>query len=227
MRLLLVEDEKPLGEFLRKGLRENGYSVDWATDGEDAAALGKTESYDAIVLDVLLPKQSGFQVPRELRAASIQTPVIVLTAKGGVNDRVTGLDLGPDDYLGKPFAFAELLARLRALQRRPQGMLPTELRCADLVMNIEDRSVMRGARKISLTPKEFSLLEFLLRRQGRVVTRTAIIESVWDMNFDSFSNVVDVMVNRVRTKIDVPFDSRLIQTVRGVGYVLRDPDETS
>lgn len=227
MRLLLVEDEKPFGEFVRKGLRENGYSVDWVTDGEEAAAFGRTESFDVILLDVLLPKQSGFQVLRDLRAAGVKTPVIILTARDSVEDRVTGLDLGADDYLVKPFAFDELLARLRALQRRPQGMLPTELICADLVVNLENRSVTRADRRIELTPKEFSLLEFFMRRQGRVVTRTAITESVWDMNFDSFSNVVDVMVNRLRTKVDVPFGSRLIQTVRGVGYVLRNPDQAS
>lgn len=224
MRILVVEDEKPLAEFIRKGLKENGYAVDVAYDGDEGEALATLETYDAIVLDIMLPGQSGFEVLRRVRGAGVSTPVLFLSARDGVGDRVTGLDLGGDDYLVKPFAFPELLARLRALHRRPTSMSPLQLKCGDLTMDVVHRKVFRAEREIELTPKEFSLLEYLLQHQGEVVTRTAIIEHVWDMHFDSFSNVVGVLVNRLRNKIDVPFSRHLIQTVRGVGYVIRSEE---
>ena len=221
MRVLVVEDEKPLAEFIRKGLREEGYAVDVAHDGEDGEHLGTSETYDVVVLDVMLPHQSGFEVVRRMRAAGVMTPVLFLSARDGLDDRVRGLDLGADDYLVKPFAFAELLARLRALGRRSDSMTPTELTCDDLTMDVVRRKVTRAGRDIELTPKEFALLEFLLRHQGQPATRTAIIENIWDMHFDSFSNVLDVLVNRVRRKVDASSVRPLIHTIRGVGYVLR------
>ena len=221
MRILVVEDDRQLAQFLANGLRENGCAVDVAYDGVDGAHLGRTETYDAIVLDIMLPKQSGFGVIRELRRAGVDVPVLCLTARDAVEDRVTGLDLGADDYLVKPFHFAELLARLHALQRRSPKMAPMELRCQDLVLDPSTRTVSRAGTPISLTPKEFSLLEYLMRRAGTVVTRTAIIENLWDMNFDSLANVVEVYINRLRAKADRPFRGKLIHTVRGVGYVMK------
>jgi len=221
MRVLVVEDERALAEFIRKGLKENGYAVDVANDGDEGELLAATETYDAIILDIMLPGQSGFEVIRKLRADGVSTPTLFLSARDGLDDRVTGLDLGADDYLVKPFAFPELLARLRALGRRSASMAPVELTCGDLTMDVVHRNVARAGKEIELTPKEFGLLEYLLRRQGETVTRTAIIEHVWDMHFDSFSNVLDVLVNRLRNKVDAPFGRPLIHTVRGVGYVLR------
>ena len=222
MRVLVVEDQKQLASFLASGLRENGYAVDVSHDGEDAAHLGKTGLYDAIVLDILLPKQSGFEVLRQIRRAGIATPILCLTARDAPTDKITGLDLGADDYLSKPFNFAELLARIRALLRRSPAMAPTKLVCADLVLDPATRKVTRAGQDIDLTPREYGLLEFLLRRAGSVCTRSALIEGVWDMNFDSLTNVLDVLVNRLRSKMDYPFDKRLIHTVRSVGYVLSE-----
>jgi len=222
MRVLVVEDQKRLASFLANGLRENGYAVDVAYDGEDAAHLGKTGLYDLILLDILLPKQSGFEVIRQLRAAGVQTPVLCLTARDQPADKIAGLDLGADDYLVKPFNFAELLARIRALLRRSPDMAPTKLQCDDLVLDPATRKVTRGDGEIDLTPREYALLEFLMRRAGSVCTRTALIEGVWDMNFDSLTNVLDVLVSRLRTKVDHPFPKHLIHTVRSVGYVLSE-----
>ena len=222
MRVLVVEDQKQLASFLASGLRENGYAVDVSHDGEDAAHLGKTGLYDAIVLDILLPKQSGFEVLRQIRRAGIATPILCLTARDAPTDKIAGLDLGADDYLSKPFNFAELLARIRALLRRSPAMAPTKLVCADLVLDPATRKVTRAGQDIDLTPREYGLLEFLLRRAGSVCTRSALIEGVWDMNFDSLTNVLDVLVNRLRSKMDYPFDKRLIHTVRSVGYVLSE-----
>jgi len=222
MRILVVEDQKQLASFLAGGLRENGYAVDVSRDGEDAAHLGKTGLYDAIVLDILLPKQSGFEVIRQIRRAGIATPILCLTARDAPTDKITGLDLGADDYLVKPFNFAELLARIRALLRRSPAMAPTKLVCADLVLDPTTRKVTRAGQDIDLTPREYALLEFLLRRAGSVCTRSALIEGIWDMNFDSLTNVLDVLVNRLRSKVDYPFDKRLIHTVRSVGYVLSE-----
>ncbi len=226
MRLLVVEDEKRLAGFLANGLREEGYAIDVVHDGNDALMLGRTGAYDVILLDIMLPKQSGFDVIRSLRSQKVNTPILCLTARDGLSDRVTGLDLGADDYLAKPFAFEELLARVRALARRSPGMVPQELRCSDLLLDPVTHSVTRAGEAISLTAKEFGLLEFLMRRAGTVVTRTSIIESVWDIHFDSLTNVVDVFVSRLREKVDKPFGKKLIHTVRGVGYVLREPVET-
>ena len=222
MRILVVEDQKQLAGFLASGLRENGYAVDVSHDGEDAAHLGKTGLYDAIVLDILLPKQSGFEVIRQIRRAGIATPILCLTARDAPTDKITGLDLGADDYLAKPFNFAELLARIRALLRRSPAMAPTKLACADLVLDPATRKVTRAGQEIDLTPREYALLEFLLRRAGSVCTRSALIEGIWDMNFDSLTNVLDVLINRLRTKVDYPFDKHLIHTVRSVGYALRE-----
>ena len=223
MRILVVEDEESLAEFMRKGLKENGHAVDVARDGDEGEYLALTAVYDVVVLDVLLPRQSGFEVVRRMRSAGADVPVLFLSALDGVEHRVKGLDLGADDYLTKPFAFSELLARLRALARRAGPVGQAELTCEDLVMNVSRHRVTRAERELELTAKEFSLLEFLLRHCGELVTRTAIIESVWDMNFDSISNVVEVLVNRLRKKVDEPFPEPLIHTVRGVGYVIRAP----
>ncbi len=225
MRVLIVEDEKRLAEFIRKGLQENGYAADVAADGEEGELLALTEAYDVIVLDIMLPRQSGLEVVRKIRANGLTVPVLLLSARDGLEDRVTGLDLGADDYLVKPFAFGELLARLRALLRRSSSMAPLELNCGDLIMDLRQHSVTRAGQRLDLTPKEFSLLELLLRHRGQVVTRTSIVESIWDMNFDSFSNVVEVLVNRLRKKVDEPFRTPLIHTERGVGYVVRSPED--
>ena len=222
MRILVVEDEKRLASFLAKGLREIGYAVDLAHDGEDGAHLGKSGVYDIILLDILLPKQSGFEVLRAIRGAGVATPVLCLTARDGATDKITGLDLGADDYMVKPFNFAELLARVRALLRRSPSMAPTKLRCDDLELDPATRIVTRNGIEITFAPREYALLEFLLRRGGSVCTRSSLIEGVWDMNFDSLTNVLDVLVNRLRVKIDYPFDTRLIHTVRSVGYVLSE-----
>jgi two-component system copper resistance phosphate regulon response regulator CusR len=221
MRLLLAEDERPAGGYLVKGLSENGFVVDWAQSGPDALHLATTGSYDVIVLDVGLPQMDGWEVIKRLRMSS-QTPVLFLTARDRVEDRVRGLELGADDYLIKPFAFSELLARVRALQRRGKQQEPDVLRMADLEVNTLRRRVERGGQRIDLTAKEYALLILLLRRSGEVLSRTMIAEQVWDMNFDSDTNVVEVAVRRLRAKIDDPYANKLIHTVRGFGYVLED-----
>lgn len=222
MRVLVAEDDKRLASFLAKALRESGYAVDVAHEGESAAHLASTGVYDVVVLDIMLPVQSGFQVIREVRQRGVGTPILCLTARDAPADRVTGLDLGADDYLAKPFNLAELLARVRALLRRSPRMAPTPLRCADLELDPTTRRVRRDGNEIELTAREHALLEFLMRRAGTVCTRSAIIEGVWDMNFDSLTNVLDVLVNRLRAKVDYPFERRLIHTVRSVGYVLSE-----
>jgi two-component system copper resistance phosphate regulon response regulator CusR len=222
LRVLIVEDDRSLAEFTARGLRENGCAVDVAFDGVEGAHLAVTEAYDVVILDILLPGKSGLEVLREIRGKGANVPVICVTARDRVQDRVAGLDLGADDYLVKPFQFSELLARLRALQRRSPRMAPVELRVADLVLDPAARTISRAGQQIELTQKEFSLLEYLVRRVGDVVTRTAIIENVWDMNYDSLTNVVDVFINRLRVKIDKPFGKPLIHTVRGAGYRIQD-----
>ena len=222
MRLLVVEDEKRLASFLRNALREHGYAVDIAHDGEDGAHLAQTGLYQLILLDIMLPKQSGFEVIRQLRGAGVKTPILCLTARGRTLDKVTGLDLGADDYLAKPFDFRELLSRIRALLRRSQELAPTPLQCADLVLDPATRRVTRAGETIDLTQREYALLEFLMRRVGAVVTRSALIEGVWDMNFDSLTNVLDVLVYRLRLRVDRPFSKRLIHTVQSVGYILSE-----
>jgi heavy metal response regulator len=226
MRILVVEDEPRLASFLKNGLQESGYAVDLAVDGEEAAHLGKSGLYDVILLDILLPKQSGLEVIRQLRRADVRTPILCLTARDRPEDKVAGLDLGADDYLTKPFNFGELLARVRALLRRSPDVAPTELQCADLTLDPATRRVARAGKEIDLTPREYALLEFLLRRAGTIVTRAALLEGVWDMNFDSLTNVLDVLINRLRKKVDQPFDVPLIHTVRSVGYVLREEGES-
>ncbi len=221
MRILIIEDEQKVADFVRKGLQQEGYAVDIARDGEEGAYQAENFDYDGVILDLMLPKLMGLEVLKQIRARNLSLPVLILTAKGAVEDRVTGLDSGASDYLVKPFAFAELSARIRALLRRG-AQESTTLKLADLEMNTATRTVTRAGRKLDLKLKEFSLLEFLLRNARRTVTRTMIIEHVWDIHFDSVSNVVDVHINSLRNKIDREFPFPLIHTVRGVGYVLTD-----
>jgi len=222
MKILIVEDELKLSNILLQGLKEQGMAVDVARDGESGLQWAAGNAYDAIVLDVMLPKKNGFQVLETLRGAGDKTPVLMLTARAGVEDRVRGLDLGADDYLPKPFAFKELLARLRAITRRPQVEPQTTLKVADLELNPQKREVRRAGRLVELTAREFALLEFLMRRKDVVVTRAMILDQVWDSgyDFDGASNVVEVYINYLRRKVDQPFPVRLIHTVRGAGYLL-------
>jgi DNA-binding response OmpR family regulator len=221
MRLLLVEDEKKVASYISKGLEQEHYAVDVAQDGETGAHLAENFDYDAVILDLMLPKLSGLEVLRRLREAKPRVPVLVLTAKGALEDRVEGLNRGADDYMVKPFAFAELSARVRALLRRGT-QVTTELQVADLCIDTAKHTVTRAGRKIELSSKEFALLEFLMRNAGSPVTRTMIIEHVWDIRFDSLTNVVDVYINYLRNKLDKGFSPALIRTVRGVGYILSD-----
>jgi DNA-binding response OmpR family regulator len=221
MRILVVEDEKKVASFIKKGLQQEGYAVDTAHDGHEAAQNANAFDYDLVVLDLMLPTRSGLDVLREVRTLKPSLPVLVLTAKGAIEDKVAGLDAGADDYLIKPFAFAELSARIRALLRRG-AQENTRLRIADLEMDTAARQVRRAGNTIDLKMKEYALLEFLLRNAHRAVTRTMIVEHVWDIHFDSVSNVVDVHINSLRNKIDKGFTPPLIHTVRGVGYMLSD-----
>ena len=221
MRVLVVEDDRKVVSFIRKGLMEEGYAVDVAPEGETGLAMGLDRLHDIIILDVMLPGKPGFQVVRELRQAKVATPVLLLTAREAVEDRVQGLDAGADDYLTKPFAFAELLARMRALLRRGATAQAPLLRLADLTLDPARRTVKRGEEVISLTNREFALVEYFMRNPGRVLTRTMIAEHVWDYSFDSDTNVIDVYVNYLRKKIDAGRERKLINTVRGVGYVLK------
>ena len=223
MRLLLVEDDRKIAAFVLKGLRAAGFAVDHATDGETGLALACTEAYDTAIVDIMLPKLDGLSLIRHLREEKIDTPLIVLSARGSLDDRVRGLQAGSDDYLSKPFAFSELLVRVQALIRRASGAAePTRLHAAGLSMNLLTREVTRDGRPIELQPLEFSLLEYLLRNAGKVVSRTMIMEHVWDYHFDPLTNVVDARICRLRDKIDKGFEKKLIHTIRGVGYVLRD-----
>lgn len=219
MRLLVVEDDTRVRSFIQRGLTEAGFAVDSASDGVEGLSLALLNPYDAIVLDLMLPGRDGLAVLRELRAAGRAVPVLVLTARDELEDRVRGLETGADDYLVKPFAFAELLARIRALLRRGTARASV-IEVDDLRIDLAARRVERAGNKIDLTPKEFALLEYLAHHAGEVVTRTMISEHVWDMNFDSFSNVIDVYVRYLRRKVDAPFERKLIHTRRGVGYVL-------
>jgi heavy metal response regulator len=221
MRVLIIEDERKVADFIQKGMQQEGYAVDIARDGEDGAYQATSIEYDVVILDLMLPKLSGLEVLAGIRAHKLSLPVLILTAKGSLDDKVKGLDTGASDYLVKPFAFAELSARIRALLRRGHQETPV-LRMADLEMNTVTREVARGETRIDLKPKEFALLEFLLRNAGRPVTRTMIVEHVWDIHFNAVSNVVDVHINSLRSKIDRDFPVALIHTLRGVGYVLKD-----
>jgi DNA-binding response OmpR family regulator len=223
MYVLIVEDERRLSQLVRRVLEEEGHTVDSAYDGEEGLAMALESSHDVIVLDVMLPHLDGFEVCRRLRRNKVDTPVILLTALDGVDDRVRGLDAGADDYLPKPFAFQELLARLRALgRRRVQGREASELRVEDLVLDLRRRRAQRADKAIDLSPKEFSLLEFLMRNEGRVVTRTQILDHLWGYDYDSESNLVDVYVAYLRRKVDKGHQRALIRTVRGIGYALGD-----
>ena len=221
MKILIVEDEPKTGDYLKQGLTEAGFVTDLARTGPDGLHLGITEAYDLAILDVMLPVMDGWKVLQALRAAGREFPVLFLTARDHVDDRVKGLELGADDYLAKPFAFAELLARVRTLLRRGKSQAsPDLLQVADLTIDLLRRRVLRGGQRIELTPKEFALLELFVRHQGEVLPRSLIASQVWDMNFDSDSNVIDVAVRRLRAKIDDEFERKLIHTVRGMGYVL-------
>jgi two-component system copper resistance phosphate regulon response regulator CusR len=222
MRILIIEDEPKTAAYLRKGLAESGFVVDVAEQGEEGLFLATTGEYDLIILDVMLPQRDGWSVLSELRRAGRQTPVLFLTARDAVQDRVKGLELGADDYLVKPFAFSELLARVRSVLRRGPARQPEILRLADLEIDLLRHQARRGGKRLDLTPKEFARLSLLARRKGEVLSRTLIAEQVWDMNFDSDTNVVDVAVRRLRGKVDDPFPGKLIHTVRGIGYVLED-----
>ncbi len=221
MRILVVEDEPKTGDYLRKGLSESGYVVDLARTGPDGLHMAISEEYDLVVLDVMLPGIDGWQVLRELRKTK-EIPVLFLTARDEVEERVKGLELGADDYLAKPFAFTELLARVRTLLRRGRRRETEFIRIADLEIDVLKRRVTRNGKRIDLTAKEFALLHLLATRQGEVLSRALIASQVWDMNFDSDTNVVDVAIRRLRLKVDDPFPDKLVQTVRGMGYVIED-----
>jgi DNA-binding response OmpR family regulator len=220
MRILLVEDDAVIASSLSKGLREEAYAVDVATDGDAALSQAAINPYDAIVLDVMLPKRDGFAVCRELRQRGLTTPVLMLTARDAVRDRITGLDTGADDYLTKPFEFGELLARLRALLRRGPALAPAVLRVADLALDTHAQRATRAGREVALTTREYALLEFLARNAGRVVGRAEISDHVWDDNYDPVSNLIESYINRLRKKLDAPGLPPLIHTRRGAGYML-------
>lgn len=219
MKLLVVEDDTTTSTYIARGLREEGHAVDVVADGRDGLVQATTGSYDVLILDRMLPELDGLALLKTLRGAGNRTPVLLLTAMGAVEDRIDGLNAGADDYLVKPFAFGELSARVNALARRPQALeQETTLRAGDLTMDLISRRVTRAGREIDLLPREFALLEHLLRRRGRVQTRTMLLEAVWDISFDPMTNVVETHISRLRAKVDRPFDSELIQTVRGAGY---------
>ncbi len=221
MRLLIVEDEKKVAGFIKKGLEEETYAVDVAYDGEEGFHLAELNQYDMIILDLMLPKMDGLEVLTRLRDKKVNTPILLLTAKDAVEDKVMGLNKGADDYLTKPFAFSELLARVRSLLRRGQAETKTELKVSDLSLDMVSHKVNRNGEEIELTGKEYSLLEYFMRNEGKVLTRTMIAEHVWDYNFDTFTNVIDVYVNHLRKKIDKKYPVKLLHTLRGIGYVMK------
>ncbi|MEQ8189295.1 MAG: response regulator transcription factor [Candidatus Eremiobacterota bacterium] len=222
MRVLLIEDEKKVARFISKGLTEESYAVDVAYDGEEGLFLAEVNDYDLIILDIMLPKKDGFEVLKTLRNKGVATPVIMLTARDEIESKVHGLDLGADDYMTKPFAFSELMARIRAIMRRKQEKADNRLQLGDLVIDAVTRTVTRGNKPVELTNKEYALLEYFIRNPGRVLSRTMIAEHVWDYQFDPMTNVIDVYVNYLRQKIDRGFEKKLIHTIRGVGYVIRE-----
>ncbi len=225
MRVLVVEDDDKIASFIHNGLKEAGFAVDRASDGNQGLALGLEGVYDAAVVDIMLPGLDGLSLIERLRQKGITTPVIILSAKRSVDDRVRGLQIGGDDYLTKPFSFSELLARIQALIRRASRVAePTSLRMGDLHLDLLSRQVRRGDKRIELPAREFALLEYLMRNQGRVVSKTSILEHVYDYSFDPQTNVVDVLVHRLRRKVDQGFEPKLIHTVRGMGYVLKEAD---
>jgi two-component system OmpR family response regulator len=225
MKLLMTEDDQATGAYLKRALTELGHTVDHATDGREGLLLAATETYDLIVLDRMLPGVDGLTILRTIRASGVKTPVLLLTAMGGIDDRVEGLNAGGDDYLVKPFALAELLARINALARRPPTQeAPSVLQVADLKMNLLKRTVTRGGARIELQPREFQLLEYLMRHAGRVVTRTMLLEGVWEFHFEPRTNIVETHMSRLRGKVDRGHAQALIHTVRGAGYCLRQPE---
>lgn len=222
MRILIIEDDRKIASFLKKGFRESGYAVDGSADGEEGLALARQDFYDAIIADIMLPKLDGLTLIGRLRAEKVNTPVLILSAKRSVDDRIRGLQAGGDDYMVKPFSFSELLARVQALVRRASRTPePTVLRVEGLSLDLLDRVVEREGQRIELQPREFALLEYLMRNAGRVVTKTSILEHVYDYSFDPQTNVVDVLVCRLRNHVDNEFEEKLIHTVRGAGYVLK------
>lgn len=221
LRILIIEDELKTASFLKKGLGENGFVVDIATDGEDGLHLAKNFEYDLIIQDIMLPKLDGWSVLSELRRSGKQTLTLILTARDSTSDKIRGLDLGADDYLIKPFSFSELMARIRSLIRRGPGRPTANIKIDDLDIDLMQRRVTRNHLKLDLTPKEFLLLTLLARRSGEVISRSVISEQVWDMNFDTGTNIVDVHIRRLRAKVDDPFEKKLIHTIRGMGYTLQ------
>jgi heavy metal response regulator len=222
MRILVIEDEKKVSEFIKRGLKEEGYAVDVASDGENGLFQAMEITYDLILLDLMLPRLDGINLCKKLRENNIQTPLIMITARDSVKDKVTGLDSGADDYLTKPFSFEELLARIRALMRKERNQQSTRLQVADLSLDLVSHKVWRGKEEITLTAKEYALLEYFMRNTGSIITRTMISEHVWDINFDTFTNVIDVYVNYLRNKIDKGQSIKLIHTIRGRGYILKE-----
>ena len=222
MRVLLVEDDKKIASFIIKGLKQEGFAVDHVTNGEDGLHLALHEPYDVAIIDIMLPKLDGLSLIEEIRRSKVNTPVIILSAKRSVDDRVRGLQKGSDDYLTKPFAFSELLARLQALIRRATGAAePTRLTAGDLTMDLLKREVFREGKKIDLQPREFDLLKYLMQNAGKIISKTLILERIWGYGFDPQTNVVDVLVCRLRNKVDKDSETKMIHTVRGVGYVLK------
>ncbi len=225
MRILVVEDEKKIASFIKRGLKEQGYAVDLAYTGDDGLFMALEDEYDLIVLDIMLPGKDGMFVCRQIRKKKKSVPILILTARDAVEDKVNGLDSGADDYLTKPFEFAEFLARVRALTRRSQGNLTTKLKIGDLELDQVTREVKRGGKKIDLTATEYALLEYLMLNAGHVVTRTMISEHVWNDSFDTFTNVINVYINYLRNKVDNGFDKKLIRSVRGRGYMISDEED--
>ncbi|MEH6556483.1 MAG: response regulator transcription factor [Oceanicoccus sp.] len=225
MRILLIEDDISVADYIGKGLRQNGYTVDHSADGEEGLSLSRSEEYDVLIVDRMLPNVDGLTIIQTLRAADNKSPVLILSALGEVDDRVKGLKAGGDDYLVKPFAFAELLARIEALLRRQKSSITeTKLKVADLEMDLLAHKVTRKGEAFNLQPREYKLLEYLMKHAGQVVTRTMLLENVWEYHFDPQTNVIDVHISRLRQKIDKDFDRQLLSTVRGAGYMLRDPE---
>jgi heavy metal response regulator len=224
MRILIIEDEKKVASFIKKGLEEEYFVADIAGDGKEGLKLSTSEEYDVIIMDIMLPYMDGITLIKEIRKRDIATPVLMLTVNDSVKDKVEGLDAGADDYLTKPFAFEELIARLRALLRRNENSKTSKLTVGDLVLDLESHRVFRNNQEIILTPKEYSILEYLMRNSKKVISRTKLIEHVYDYHFDTETNIIDVYINKVRSKVDTNFEKPLIHTIRGIGYVLKDDD---